>query len=768
MVKMFSYSNNCPDDTVRKIQESNTIFINRLDEGFELLELVYNKEEKIEDFVFLEVNAAYERQSGLKASNIIGKRKKEVAPAAEQRWYDYAIQAVEKGETLSYQYYNPKVNRLFETQFIPIPPNQIAVLFKDITERKNAEEALKESENLYHMLFENSEDGFQVAQIIYDKQGNPVNLQYLEVNDAFTKQTGIKQNMVEGKTAKELFPCLESYWLEIFNKVLHTCKPTHFENFNKDTQRWYDAYLFPYKKNIVGGLFRDITERKKIEQSLKESEGWFKSLVESTSDWIWQVDENVKYTYASPKINDILGYEPQEILGKMPFDLMPKNEALKISKVFEKITSNKIPFRNLENWNIHKNGKLVLLETSGIPIIDDRGSLKGYRGIDRDVTKRREIMEALRLSEEKFSKAFLNSPFAVTLTCLDDGKIVEINDSAASLFGYERHEVVGRTTLEFQMWVNPEDRQKFIHDLNSSGIIRNRELSLRKRNGTIFYILISASVIIIQGEKHFLSTFLDITERKKSENELRQAQAKLQEYANNLEQLVKERTKKLQEAERLATIGATAGMVGHDIRNPLQAIMSDTYLLKDELTTMPCDKTKEGVIESIDSIERNIAYINKIVQDLQDYARPVVPEYSDVDLSDVFVHIFETIGVPETIKLSIKVRNAEKIRIDPTLLQRAVTNLVDNAIQAMPEGGKLEILGEKIDNKIVVIVSDTGVGIPDEVKPKLFTPMMTTKAKGQGFGLAVSKRLIEAMKGTISFESEEGKGTKFTLELPMF
>ena len=101
------------------------------------------------------------------------------------------------------------------------------------------------------------------------------------------------------------------------------------------------------------------------------------------------------------------------------------------------------------------------------------------------------------------------------------------------------------------------------------------------------------------------------------------------------------------------------------------------------------------------------------------------------------------------------------------LLQRALTNLVTNAIQAMPNGGSLKINGKIKDNKIVVTVSDTGVGIPDEVKSKLFTPMMTTKAKGQGFGLAVSKRLIEALKGTISFESQVGKGTKFIIELPM-
>ena len=160
--------------------------------------------------------------------------------------------------------------------------------------------------------------------------------------------------------------------------------------------------------------------------------------------------------------------------------------------------------------------------------------------------------------------------------------------------------------------------------------------------------------------------------------------------------------RKIKDQERLSAIGATAGMVGHDIRNPLQAVLSDTYLIKNELASMPEGENKEGVAESIDSIERNIAYINKIVQDLQDYARQIVPEYSVVDLSDVFVHVIETISIPESINFSINVKDVGKIRIDPSLVQRAITNLVNNAIQAMPNGGKLEICGKKIDKRIVV------------------------------------------------------------------
>jgi nitrogen-specific signal transduction histidine kinase len=224
--------------------------------------------------------------------------------------------------------------------------------------------------------------------------------------------------------------------------------------------------------------------------------------------------------------------------------------------------------------------------------------------------------------------------------------------------------------------------------------------------------------------------------------------------------------KQLKDTERLAAIGQTAGMVGHDIRNPLQAMMSDIYLLKDDLSTIPESQAKEGAAESIDSIEKNICYINKIVADLQDYARPLRPECSYVNLSELTASVLKTIELPDNIKLSVDIGPLDRIKTEPTYIRRSLTNLVNNSIQAMPNGGNLAVSAFEIPGNVVITVEDTGAGIPEGVKHKLFTPMMTTKSKGQGLGLAVVKRLIEALNGTIKFESQEGKGTIFTIQLP--
>jgi len=153
---------------------------------------------------------------------------------------------------------------------------------------------------------------------------------------------------------------------------------------------------------------------------------------------------------------------------------------------------------------------------------------------------------------------------------------------------------------------------------------------------------------------------------------------------------------------------------------------------------------------------------------LQDYAKPNSPVAKETDLEVLCKEIIKKSGVPDKIRATCNVdENVKKIITDPELLRRIFSNLVSNAVQAMPKGGELEFHAYKEESNTVIEIKDTGVGIPDEIRSKLFTPLFTTKSKGQGFGLAVVKRLTEAMGGTVSFESENGKGTKFIVRLPL-
>ncbi len=256
-------------------------------------------------------------------------------------------------------------------------------------------------------------------------------------------------------------------------------------------------------------------------------------------------------------------------------------------------------------------------------------------------------------------------------------------------------------------------------------------------------------------------TFVNITERR-----LLEIQQK--GHTEKLEAHVRTQDAKLIDSERMAAIGQTAGMVGHDLRNPLQTLVGELYLAEKTLEELPDSEQKGSLHESIAAITEQTQYMDKIVSDLQTFVKPVETHKEKVLLKQLIAGVLATIDIPNIIKINVEVSEDLVIDADPQLLKRVLINLVTNAIQAMPNGGHITIEAERINNgQVKIVVGDTGIGIADETKPKIFTPLFTTKSRGQGFGLAVCKRVIEAQGGTIEFESEVGKGTKFIIQLPI-
>jgi signal transduction histidine kinase len=243
-------------------------------------------------------------------------------------------------------------------------------------------------------------------------------------------------------------------------------------------------------------------------------------------------------------------------------------------------------------------------------------------------------------------------------------------------------------------------------------------------------------------------------------------------YSDYLEELIDERTKELKEAQekllksqKLAAIGEVAAMVGHDLRNPLQAIVNTLYLAEKNLMS-PSDYVL--INERLETIKSQVEYMNKIVSDLQDYSRPLNPQLVETDISNLIDDMLLSVTLPENIRVSVQVGEAfPSLKVDPTMIKRVLTNLVTNAQQAMPDGGQLTIKLSKTGETVLISVQDTGIGIPDENLDKLFKPLFTTKSKGQGLGLAVCKRMIEALNGTIIVVSTVDVGSTFTIKLPV-
>ena len=209
-------------------------------------------------------------------------------------------------------------------------------------------------------------------------------------------------------------------------------------------------------------------------------------------------------------------------------------------------------------------------------------------------------------------------------------------------------------------------------------------------------------------------------------------------------------------------------MVGHDLRNPLQALTGELYLAKNDVATLPVGEAKSNLEESIRVMEDQILYMDKIVSDLQAFVRPVHIDKKPVGLAELLSSVMQTVIIPANVVVKVvNYGGALQVRVDVQLLKRVLINLVTNAVQAMPDGGELDLTAQIYSGgHVSIAVADTGMGIPDSIKSQIFTPLFTTKPRGQGFGLAVCKRVIEAHGGAISFVSCEGKGSRFTVEFP--
>ncbi len=280
-------------------------------------------------------------------------------------------------------------------------------------------------------------------------------------------------------------------------------------------------------------LQEEIAERWRAEEALRESEEKFRSLVELTSDWIWETDQYGTYIYASPQVKEILGYDPEEIIGKNAVDIIPQEEADKSAAFFVEKTLRKEPFIGYVNTNVRKDGKRIVVETSGIPILDDSGNVLGYRGVDRDVTEAERAERELKDSEQRLKILFEYAPDAYYLNDFE-GRFVDGNMAAEKLIGYSRAELIGKSFLDLDL-LSPDQLEIAARNLaeNARGIPTGPvELVLNRKDGTHVTVEVTTFPVTIKGEFLALGIARDVTERKRAERMLRFTQFSIDRSAD--------------------------------------------------------------------------------------------------------------------------------------------------------------------------------------------------------------------------------------------
>ncbi len=319
-----------------------------------------------------------------------------------------------------------------------------------------------------------------------------------------------------------------------------------------------------------------------------------------------------------------------------------------------------------------------------------------------------------------------------------EGKIISVNTCLIDFLGYSEKELFGESITA--LFADQKRGRENFAELIEKSEVKNSETKFKTKFREEKIVTFSGSVVKDKNRRGIGVTCIvhDITHRKQME-----------------EKLVK--------AERFASIGELAGMIGHDLRNPLTSMRGATYYLKNKYA----DKIDPTGQEMLATIERSIEYSNKIITDLLDYSRELKLDLEVASPNWLLTNVFCMVEIPASIEVKDLTDPTSKVNVDVAKMNRVFSNIVKNAFDAMSNGGTLTVSSKETGGNLEISFSDTGEGMSQETLNKLWVPLFTTKAKGMGFGLSICKRIVEAHGGKISAQSAFGKGSAMTITLPL-
>jgi PAS domain S-box-containing protein len=655
-------------------------------------------------------------------------------------------------------------------------PVEIIGISRDITERKQAEEALRESEKRLRLITDNMVD--LIAQ--FDAQAF---FQY--VSPSYEKILGYRAEDLVGKSATDfLHPDERDKIIQAIDAMLRlgTGAVQFRYRHQNGSYLWIESTgrnLLNADGQVIGSTMgsRHITEQKRAEERLRKSEKDYRTLVENIQIGLVVHAPDTSILYSNPKASQLLGLTPDQMRGKaaidpawcflqedgarMPLDQYPVNQALTAeTPITDLVLGILRPDREDPTWvqcNAHQDLGL-------------EGKLQQVVVTFADITERKQAEKALRENELKYRTLFETADDANLLFTGDQW--VDCNAGALRVFGCTREQIIGAHPRMFSPPMQPDGRSSKEESIKKiklafAGEPQFFEWEHCHADGTPFTAEVSLNRLDLEGKPYMQAIVRDISERKRAE-------LKLKEYSEHLEELVEERTLELRKAqeqfiqqERLAVLGRLADSVSQELRNPLGIINNAVYYLR--LVQPDEDETIKEYLDIIGSEAHNA---DKIVSDLLDFSSNELVGREPVTVSKLVRDALQLFPIPENVRATLDLpENLPAVYVDPRQMTQVLGNLVLNACQAMMDGGQLTVDGRQstVDGQssVVIAIKDTGSGITPENMQKLFEPLFTTKPKGIGLGLAVSKKLVEANGGKIEVESEPGKGSTFTVWMPV-
>ncbi|MHA1479222.1 MAG: PAS domain-containing sensor histidine kinase, partial [Promethearchaeota archaeon] len=652
-------------------------------------------------------------------------------------------------------------------------------LITDVTEQNLAKQELKESEEKYRLLFENMNSGFGYSEVVVNDDNKPIDYRFIEANSQFEKLTGLKVSDIIGKTVTEVLPGIENDpadWIGRYGKVGLTGEPLTAEDYSEPLDRWYNVSGYSPKKGFFAVTFSDITDRKRAEKKLKESEKKYRHLFDTSPYFIGLIDTKSVLIDCNDVSNEILSLHTKEdIIGKNIIEIFSLNEKNKylipilenfIKNTFEGAGTNQEPF----DFQLYRSiGGYLWLHIEGTLIEIEKQQLIQF--IIQDITERKQAEEKLKDSEEKYRHLFENSPFSIVLLN-NKGKIIDMNPKTTELFGYKKEDLIDENYLTLTNMFPKETIPglRLVQDLMSKGepsspITRPQITKIYNKDKKTMWVASELSTVSISGELMILTIIQDITEKKLAEEKLKES-----------ERILRQQNIELKELDRLKT--DFISIAAHDLKTPLISVGGyvDLILLREKGLK---EEVKEDLNRVLSNVHRLDGYINRLLDVMKIEAKKVELVKREENIHAILIDCLSDLEFQISQKdLTVNVDISEylNIRVDNFRISQALLNLLSNAVKFTPKNGKIDISVVEEDENVLFKIKDNGKGLTPEEIQKLFGKFVTieqgvdgysTFDKGSGLGLYIARGFIEAHGGKIWVESKgRDLGAEFNFTLP--
>ena len=522
----------------------------------------------------------------------------------------------------------------------------------------------------------------------------------------------------------------------------------------------------PYRAGELGALARTfdqmLDEVARRESELQEQEEWFRSVVQHSTDMIAIVDGASRVIYLSPAAERILGHQPDRLVGRSLLEFVHPDEQARFGEVFKYLAAQPNRVAAAEHRLRHAEGHHVFVESIGVNLLGNR-AVQGIVVNSRDVTRRRRVEEMLRLVTSAVDQSLDGVLIASAPTDRPTPEIVYANPALLRLTGYEENELIGAPPAIIGGDGASSTLLDEIDTCRRTGEDRRFELASRAKNGREYPM--AAQVAPLKDDNaritHFVMICRDVTDERRAETE----RERLEET--------------LRQALKMEAVGTLAGGIAHDFNNVLLPMMMLTQLTMNRLPPESRERLDLGRV--LAAQKRAKALVGQILA----FSRGSTGEAVEVDLAAICretLHLLRA-TLPSTVNLVDELGEVSRVHVDPTQVQQVVMNLCSNAAQAMPSGkGTVTVrldevsldAGELVEGlqpgrHCRLVVADDGSGIPPGIVERIFDPFFTTKevGVGTGLGLSVVHGIVTAHHGAITVDTEIGRGTAFTILLPI-